>query len=326
MDAVSIIKDSLRYSISDIRQLLILSVPLIILMLYGMVSLFFIDLNNYAIISIIYIILGVVIVLFYSGLMLNVIKQTVNLNHGMPQINLKLFLFDGLKYIVIEFLMVGIVSIILMFLSEYVKLYPDFAWIIFVFMIIFAILSIYLGILNVVASGKLAQTNSLADALSFSTLTEMADRIGKLKIYVTLLFAGIVTGILSFFSLLMAIPIIGLVIFAGIITIMVLFNGRVMGLLYNERYLKENNVLPESEDDSENAGDLDGRGVFADKSGKYQYSRNGESGYVSHDTFEEYIEKSEQEDLTRNHLIRCSKCGHSNPNFIDLCLNCGEKL
>ncbi|AWX32233.1 DUF4013 domain-containing protein [Methanosphaera sp. BMS] len=317
MDAMSIIKDSLRYTISDIVQLFVLSVPAIIIILLSVSSIIYFDLDFLVVLSPLYFILGIFLALFYSGLMLNVIRHTVNLNDVLPEINLKLFLLDGLKYIIVEFVLVGITGGIIYFLSEYVKLHTDFALVIFIFIIIFAIISIYLSVLNVVASGKLAQTNSLADALSFGQLREVADRIGKLKIYVTLLLAGILTSILmSFFSFLMGIPIFGVIIFAFIMTLSVVFNGRVVGLLYNERNLKENSVSVE-QSDSVSSTDFDYN----------KYSRDDiKEGPVSQDSFEEYLESSEQEDLTQTSLTRCSKCGHSNPDFVDLCLNCGEKL
>lgn len=317
MDAMSIIKDSLRYTISDIVQLFVLSVPAIIIILLLVSSIIYFDLDFLVVLSPLYFILGIFLALFYSGLMLNVIRETVNLNDVLPEINLKLFLLDGLKYIIVEFVLVGITGGIIYFLSEYVKMHTDFALVIFIFIIIFAVISIYLSVLNVVASGKLAQTNSLADALSFGQLREVADRIGKLKIYVTLLLAGILTSILmSFFSFLMVIPIFGVIIFAFIMTLSVVFNGRVIALLYNERNLKENNLSKE-ESDSLSGIDFDHN----------KYSRDDiEEGPVSQDLFEEYIESSEQEDLTQTSLTRCSKCGHSNPDFVDLCLNCGEKM
>lgn len=317
MDAMSIIKDSLRYTISDIVQLFVLSVPAIIIILLLVSSIIYFDLDFLVVLSPLYFILGIFLALFYSGLMLNVIRETVNLNDVLPEINLKLFLLDGLKYIIVEFVLVGITGGIIYFLSEYVKMHTDFALVIFIFIIIFAVISIYLSVLNVVASGKLAQTNSLADALSFGQLREVADRIGKLKIYVTLLLAGILTSILmSFFSFLMVIPIFGVIIFAFIMTLSVVFNGRVIALLYNERNLKENNLSKEE------SGSLSGTDFDHNK-----YSRDDiEEGPVSQDLFEEYIESSEQEDLTQTSLTRCSKCGHSNPDFVDLCLNCGEKM
>ncbi len=317
MDAMSIIKDSLRYTISDIVQLFVLSVPAIIIILLLVSSIIYFDLDFLVVLSPLYFILGIFLALFYSGLMLNVIRETVNLNDVLPEINLKLFLLDGLKYIIVEFVLVGITGGIIYFLSEYVKMHTDFALVIFIFIIIFAVISIYLSVLNVVASGKLAQTNSLADALSFGQLREVADRIGKLKIYVTLLLAGILTSILmSFFSFLMVIPIFGVIIFAFIMTLSVVFNGHVVALLYNERNLKENNLSKE-ESDSLSGIDFDHN----------KYSRDDiEEGPVSQDLFEEYIESSEQEDLTQTSLTRCSKCGHSNPDFVDLCLNCGEKM
>ena len=317
MDAMSIIRDSLRYTVSDIVQLFVLSVPAIIIILLLVSSIIYFDLDFLVVLSPLYFILGIFLALFYSGLMLNVIRETVNLNDVLPEINLKLFLLDGLKYIIVEFVLVGITGGIIYFLSEYVKMHTDFALVIFIFIIIFAVISIYLSVLNVVASGKLAQTNSLADALSFGQLREVADRIGKLKIYVTLLLAGILTSILmSFFSFLMVIPIFGVIIFAFIMTLSVVFNGRVIALLYNERNLKENNLSKE-ESDSLSGIDFDHN----------KYSRDDiEEGPVSQDLFEEYIESSEQEDLTQTSLTRCSKCGHSNPDFVDLCLNCGEKM
>ena len=317
MDAMSIIKDSFRYTISDIVQLFVLSVPAIIIILLLVSSIIYFDLDFLVVLSPLYFILGIFLALFYSGLMLNVIRETVNLNDVLPEINLKLFLLDGLKYIIVEFVLVGITGGIIYFLSEYVKMHTDFALVIFIFIIIFAVISIYLSVLNVVASGKLAQTNSLADALSFGQLREVADRIGKLKIYVTLLLAGILTSILmSFFSFLMVIPIFGVIIFAFIMTLSVVFNGRVIALLYNERNLKENNLSKEE------SGSLSGTDFDYNK-----YSRDDiEEGPVSQDLFEDYIERSEQEDLTQTSLTRCSKCGHSNPDFVDLCLNCGEKM
>lgn len=317
MDAMSIIKDSFRYTISDIVQLFVLSVPAIIIILLLVSSIIYFDLDFLVVLSPLYFILGIFLALFYSGLMLNVIRETVNLNDVLPEINLKLFLLDGLKYIIVEFVLVGITGGIIYFLSEYVKMHTDFALVIFIFIIIFAVISIYLSVLNVVASGKLAQTNSLADALSFGQLREVADRIGKLKIYVTLLLAGILTSILmSFFSFLMVIPIFGVIIFAFVMTLSVVFNGRVIALLYNERNLKENNLSKEE------SGSLSGTDFDYNK-----YSRDDiEEGPVSQDLFEDYIERSEQEDLTQTSLARCSKCGHSNPDFVDLCLNCGEKM
>ena len=317
MDAMSIIKDSFRYTISDIVQLFVLSVPAIIIILLLVSSIIYFDLDFLVVLSPLYFILGIFLALFYSGLMLNVIRETVNLNDVLPEINLKLFLLDGLKYIIVEFVLVGITGGIIYFLSEYVKMHTDFALVIFIFIIIFAVISIYLSVLNVVASGKLAQTNSLADALSFGQLREVADRIGKLKIYVTLLLAGILTSILmSFFSFLMVIPIFGVIIFAFVMTLSVVFNGRVIALLYNERNLKENNLSKEE------SGSLSGTDFDYNK-----YSRDDiEEGPVSQDLFEDYIERSEQEDLTQTSLTRCSKCGHSNPDFVDLCLNCGEKM
>ena len=317
MDAMSIIKDSLRYTVSDIVQLFVLSVPAIIIILLLVSSIIYFDLDFLVVLSPLYFILGIFLALFYSGLMLNVIRETVNLNDVLPEINLKLFLLDGLKYIIVEFVLVGITGGIIYFLSEYVKMHTDFALVIFIFIIIFAVISIYLSVLNVVASGKLAQTNSLADALSFGQLREVADRIGKLKIYVTLLLAGILTSILmSFFSFLMVIPIFGVIIFAFIMTLSVVFNGRVIALLYNERNLKENNLSKEE------SGSLSGTDFDHNK-----YSRDDiKEGPVSQDLFEDYIESSEQEDLTQTSLTRCSKCGHSNPDFVDLCLNCGEKM
>ena len=108
MDAMSIIKDSLRYTVSDIVQLFVLSVPAIIIILLLVSSIIYFDLDFLVVLSPLYFILGIFLALFYSGLMLNVIRETVNLNDVLPEINLKLFLLDGLKYIIVEFVLVGI--------------------------------------------------------------------------------------------------------------------------------------------------------------------------------------------------------------------------
>ena len=316
MNAMDIIRDSIRYTTMDAKQLLKLSLPTFVILIIFELSVNFLNSGYAGFLLLVYLFLGIILILYNLGLLLNVIRQTVNLEDVLPHIDFKKFLLDGFKYLIVEFVLVIIVSVIVLFICDYIKLHSESALMLLILLVIFAVLTIYLSILNVVASGLLAQTGSIADALSFTHLRQVADRIGKLKIYGTLLLAGIISSLLSNIFLFIQVPVIDIILLTVVGTAILVFNGRVMALLYNQRNVKDNNS-PVNQQSTMTAN-------YYPTSSVNKYNR--ENNQFSSDSFEDYIEKSEQEDLKDTKLVACSKCGHSNPDFIELCLNCGEKL
>lgn len=198
----------------------------------------------------------------------------------------------------------------------------ELAFIIMILLLIFVILTIYLSILNVISSGVLAQTNSISEALSFANLKQTADRIGKAKIFSALLLSGIFINILTIIVNLVAIPIVNSILAGVVTTLIVIFNARLYALIYNERNQRSNNVQNQITGSNQISGDYKPQNDVASTS----QTTGNPNGDVAKDSFENYIEGSEKDDVTSESIKACPKCGHSNPAFVRECLNCGEML
>ncbi|MDR2966976.1 MAG: DUF4013 domain-containing protein [Methanobacteriaceae archaeon] len=257
MEITKLFEDALKYPTKDWNKLLTLGgltlIPMIVLsLLIVPIALNGSSLNyNYlaslsvtmllilAVAAILAIILGII----YWGYELSIIRNTIALKEELPEFEWGNLIVDGLKVLVLSIvysIIPGIVSFIMMlsvgFLSATASNTSSIVFAnLFLFLIVF-IISIIFQLLLYIAMGKLAETDSLSDAINFIDVFNKIGEIGWANYIIWIIINCIILAIIGFImGIISIIPIIGaLIAFVLFIPYIVIYHSRALGLLYNE--------------------------------------------------------------------------------------------
>ena len=263
MDFSYMFSDAFKYPLSDNKKLLMLSIPNLILQFISIIVtsgyIFSFDrfsrysnsiptqneLMSLGLVFIVMLLVTLIIGLFNRGIMIETIKKSFTSNE-LPDFDIKRFFVSGLKYIIV-LIGYGIIPTFILLLLAFLGFGFQSAFadssiavigtIIAMFIIIFVVVAlIVIGIMMLVATGRLAETNSLSEAYDFQAIYTMAKQIGMLNIFSVQLLALIIFFILALvISLISAIPIIGPLIYAVVSSYLSLASARLLSLVYQYR-------------------------------------------------------------------------------------------
>ncbi|MDR2966974.1 MAG: DUF4013 domain-containing protein [Methanobacteriaceae archaeon] len=262
MDATKLFDDALKYPTKDWNKLLILGVLLLIAGIYSVLRNFgFLKTGDITtgLITLIFSLIAIIFTLFVSGYCLNITRKTINLEEYIPEFELVKNFVDGLKVLVlgIVYMIIPIVVTVIFVIfagtfafitqaSSYITNYgtstipqlPPF-YVILSFLILLLIVSIFyiifILLLNI-ATAKLAETDSLAEAINMLGIFNKIGEIGWGNYAIWIIVYGFISFvILIIMSIINLIPFIGIIV--GLLLIspyMQMFRSRALGLLYNE--------------------------------------------------------------------------------------------
>ncbi|MDR2966975.1 MAG: DUF4013 domain-containing protein [Methanobacteriaceae archaeon] len=261
MEVITLFKDALKYPMKGWNKLLILGVLILISRVDKVIISFGIHINSISTLLAVTIIFGLIALImsfFLSGYSLSIIKKTINLENDMPEFEWVKNLVDGIKrfvlnivYLIIPFIITFILAYVtgtLGFLIQIVNNYltsgltttlqsilnsaPNFPIVLLVGEILFIIFFLLLYI----ATARLAETDSLVEAINMINVIKKIGEIGWGN-YIIWLIVIVIIGfvIMIIMNIVRIIPFIGIIIgFLLISPYMLMFYSRTLGLLYNE--------------------------------------------------------------------------------------------
>ena len=328
MEISDIIGDSFKYPLSDFKKFLILGIPYLIIglftLLFAFESINMASLANateemilaspifstFMITFLLFLIVSFICLIVMNGIGISVIKETIKPSNLLPNIELKTNILDGIKSIIISLIYIGVPTIIFFILFGIVgvALGENSGILILLLMLLYFIAIIIIGILLTIAICRLAETNSISEALNISNIIEIGKKIGFIKIFATLLICNVLLGILSVVGIFISmIPLIGTIIVMYLLySYTILVTYRAYGLLYQEKN-----------------GETFTQNTFQQP---YTPIENNQDQKVNNteniDTQNNNQTNESSETLTK----KCSNCGYSNPSYAKICVNCGNEL
>ena len=338
MDTNDIVNDALHYPLSDYKKLLILGLPNLVLSIFFIVFIIqavglegISDLpsnmivysplfSTFILTTMIFIVVLIIGTLIISGIQLSVIRETIKGNNILPNLEIGKNFVDGLKVTVLSMVYIAVpVIIYMLILFGLIYLLKDNAFIgIILLSAILVIVSIFLSIILIVALGRLAETNSLQKALEFGIVYERTKVIGFGKIFLFIVFSVLLSFVISIIgSVLGLIPILGFIISTYVLyTYYFLVLSRCYGLLYKDNLsvmdgynngVHENNDLKIIKEEK----------IVSDKEVVKERNENTKLDY-QHD--------KDDNVKSLDAFKKCSNCGFSNPDYVNYCSNCGNKI
>lgn len=264
---IDIFKESLPYPIQDIKTLLIFGVFFVVMELSDIFLGWGINLDP-SIKSLLGV-LAFIAALFVLGYFISVLRQTISGYDGLPEIDFKSNLLDGIQYIIVAIIYMiipFIISIIIAgatgvfsnifkittFMSEnpdvmqnatsFTQAVPQellsgLVGGLAITAIISAIIFIIFALLLLIAAARLADTGSIKEALMVNKVIEDISAIGfgrYIGWYIILIIISFVFAIIV--AIISLIPYLGTVIVALVCSpFLYLFQGRTLGVLYAEK-------------------------------------------------------------------------------------------
>lgn len=274
MEIMEIIKDSFTYPVNNFKALAIYIVITFVIGLFiaggAIVSIFSVNSAAYLIVSAILFIIAILIGFVLAGYEIDIIKTGINLEDMAPSIDFKNDLIRGIKAIIVAivyFIIPAIITIIVAFLtnvpgnivnltgyfnetvantngtvvaSSAAEMIPqdvmaNLVGSISITILISVILFILFSFIQYMANARLANTDSLAEALNIPEAFRDISRIGYGKVIATIILVIIITvlitGILSYvYQQVPALSIINIVVTPFLMFAM----NRANGLLYSD--------------------------------------------------------------------------------------------
>ena len=343
MDISDIIEDSFKYPLADFKKFLILGIPNLVIAIFAVLFIVQgVGLSSVANVSeeallssplfstfivtfLLFILVVLICSIMMSGIGLSVIRQTIQPSDIMPDIQPVKNFTDGIKGFIVSFIyMIIPVLVYIILLSAVMALLGDNgAILVFVLLLLFIIAIIAVGLLLIVALCRLAETNSISQALSITDIYETAKQIGILKIFGVIVICNVLLSLISLVgTFINLIPIIGTIIVLYILyTYIELVSYRAYGLLYRENNPVQSQMAfqqpytpienPQNQQINNETQDFKS---IEDNTENLDFERVNNEGNVSSD------ENGEAQ------LKKCSKCGYSNHDYVNICVNCGNEL
>lgn len=245
MDIGEIISESIRYPINDMDNIKyplivfgLLAVPILLMMLG-----FYLNNDSLSVIFMVILIIGVIAFILIAGYLLSVIKEGINRTGTLPEIQWGKNIVDTLKLYVVSFIyniIPGIILFVLLMLVGGISSTGNTqaaGGAAIIVIIIYFIIAIVFALLLSVATLRLANTDSLGEAVAFSEVFEDLKKIGVLKLILLAIVIAIIATILALIGILISVfvPIIGMFIAIMVIYLfLALFDSYAMGLLYSD--------------------------------------------------------------------------------------------
>ena len=256
MEITEIFKDGLQYPFNDIQKFVILGLIFCLTFISFFLLAFAGDSTSAIILLLIIMIINLIIGIYTSGYYFNVVENTIKKNDELPEFELVNTLINGLKVILIG-IVYGIVpfifTILIAFLSGAIYNLGQIMTIVIngdtvpealalstltsftIVILLSALVSLIFGLLSLIAIARAADKEKLSAAFEFGEIINAIKQIGIVDFIIWfILFAIIICVISMISSIFMSIPILGLLIMVIIEAYILIFSGRVLGLLYNE--------------------------------------------------------------------------------------------
>lgn len=341
MEISEIIEDAFKYPLADFKKFLILGIPNLVIAIFatlfisqgaGLSSLG--DVSEEALLSsplfstfivtfLLFVLISIICSIMMSGIGLSVIRQTIQLSDVMPDIQPVKNFIDGIKSFIVSivYVIVPVLVYIIIVSSAASLLGDNGAVIVFIILILFIIAMIFIGILLTVAYSRLAETNSISKAWDVTEVYETAKQIGILKIFGVIVICNVLLGVLSLIGVFInIIPIIGTIIVLYLLyTYTQLVTYRAYGLLYRDKNPAQSQVAfqqPYTPIENNQNQQI---------SNETQDFKNNDNHTEGMD-FERVNQNDESGENTEAPVKKCTKCGYSNPDYVNICVNCGNEL
>ena len=263
MDVTDIIKESLRYPIDNdnIKNFLIIcGIFLVISLVESVAYLEDVNMGAIVLIAVIVYIIGVI---FISGYYLTLSESTLAGSNILPDIDLSKNMLYGLKNFAVSLiyaipLIILLVLVILTSASIVYSTYYTYSnvsssssIILLILMILLIIYSIFMVFFLPISQVRLAETNSISQALSIGFIFNKISQIGWGRCLVLYILSAVVVFILYFiYGLIMQIPtigeIIGFIIMVFLPVYIQMFIYRSVALLYKDTLMQNNMQNPQN--------------------------------------------------------------------------------
>lgn len=342
METSDIINDSFKYPLSDFKKFLTLGIPYLIIGIFTLILTYestglttLSDVSEEAMLSspifstflitaLVFFIVLIVCTIIMNGIGISVIRETIKASDMLPNIELKTNIIDGIKSLIVSlvYILVPLIIFFIIFGLIAAALGENSGIILFLLIILFFIAMIIIGILLTVAICRLAETNSIGEALNFSNILDIAKKIGLLKIFATLLICNILLGVISLVgSFIGIIPVIGIIIVTYLLyTYTILVTYRAYGLLYRDKdgevYSQKSFQQPYTPIENNQVENVNNQ--------MNNYNPDNDENLDFQNT---NVENNNQVNENPENLMKkCSTCGYSNPDYVKICVNCGNEL
>ncbi|MBQ6220469.1 MAG: DUF4013 domain-containing protein [Methanosphaera sp.] len=342
MEITQIIEDALRYPLTDYKKFLILGIPNLILGIFMAIfigqasSLFFTNVNTnstefitspefYAFIgsSMIVMLLTFLVSIFISGIGISIMRYTFNNKNELPNIEPVKNFIDGLKSYIVAIIYFGVPTILYFILVLVIAAaLGDYAGaFVLLLSILYIIAMILLAIMYIVSLGRLAESDSISESLKISAIFEKTKEIGFLRIigiFIILTIVNIVISLIGTF--IEMIPYIGLIIVCYIFySYIFIVSFRAYALTY-----KDGNQTPFTQNPTVGVPEPrhDINAVQTENKIDFNPALNDEKTEPEPSTPKVENKPNSNADSFKI----CEKCGYSNPDFVNICVNCGNKF
>ena len=350
MELLDIVVESLKYPFSDIKQSLILGIPYLIAAIFGVLTIILgdnvIELTEdaltsspltptFAIITLLFLVFVIISAVIMSGIGISVIQETIKGSNLLPKIELKENITNGIKNIIVTFVYAIIPTIIfgLIIFIIYGLLGDDAGIPLLILMLIGIVVAIIVGILSIVAVCRLAETNSISEAVKFKEIYETAKQIGLGKIFGVMFITNLIMGILlSIVETTYSIPALAIFIllyFFGTYTVLV--TNRAYGLLYCDRitgntfqntFQQPYNAINNQQQVNTESYDFQPNNV---ENEKIEFTPKEIEDIPTNFKANDIINTDKNQNV-ENFAKKCDKCGYRNPEYVKICINCGKEL
>lgn len=336
MEYIEILKNAFHYTIDDKNKFFKISTPNILVgLIFGIATLLIllgmagsVGYSVYAASPFIMIggmlyfvggILGIFVAIFDSGAVLTSMRDSIKGSSELPEVAIGEFLVNGLKLFIVT-LIYQLIPFVIFGLILAAALAIRSTAFIFIALLILFILAFIVSLLLPVAWGKLAETDSIGEALAIGNVWEITTKIGFMNIFIMVLLLAIIASIASSVAYLIAlIPLIGPIAAAMIATFIMLLNARVYALIYLEQFgpqtygtnYNQQQVNPNQiPNQPENQIPSQPENQLPDESQKLDYQPPREN----------------KENIPESNKVFCPTCGKENPDTFKHCTNCGSNL
>ena len=354
MDIGDIIKDAIYYPINDKDRFIKLAIPNLILgVLLGIMTILGMNMTNTSydaayslymttgLFAILMFIVMIVVLVIDSGITVDVIRNTINNNNILPDLNIADDLLMGLKSFIVIFLYVFIPLVIYIFIiAIFAALVGSsenspIALLMILLTIIVYVLMFIVMLLMPVILGTLAKTNSISQSLQVNDVWNSAKEIGLLNLFILAILIGVIGFVISLVgTFLSIIPVIGVIITMGLIyTYLMLFNARCYGLIFNNQNQNQyqlNNQYgnPQYPTNQYNPANNQYPNQDYNNQQYYQqpmdYQQDNQTQNIPQEN--NPLDYNSQNMNTQMATKTCIACGFANPQDAKHCGNCGNQL
>ena len=323
----------------------ILAIPNIILgLLIGLLQIMGFISPSSNISDIFYMTTGVILVLLFiaiiivalvdSGIALNIIKNTINQNNILPELDIGNDLVMGLKsfIVILVYLMIPmIIYMIILFLFTAILGSYDYrvaGLFALIISLIFYVVAFIIAIFMPVILGTLAKTDSIEQALHVNDIINTAKQIGLVELFILIILIAIVGAVISLVGTFITfIPVVGSIITIGFLyTFILLFNSRCYGLIYNNQFEKQNQYAYNNQQYTQ----------YPNQNYNPQYNQEQNYQQQAQNQQDNQVQNTQPENNpmdfnntntdTQTATKTCISCGFANPEYAQHCGNCGNKL